>query len=411
MEKVKKICQEIENRLSTLHERCFHGETGPVLLISETYPGLWLEHAYDSLLYAKMNPSKLYLAENTVNLFIRCQKEDGQLPYKVTDGGFAQNPLHQLTAGYSQIQECVSFTSLAYQVYTMNQNRAFLTQVYEAGQKWVAWLRNNRMTLGTGLIEMFVGFDTGHDNSGRLDGMTCARHYSINGTPQNASVLPPEDPAVPILAVDMNCNFYGTLKALALIAAELGLPEESSAWLRQAAQVKQKLFELCLDSEDSFFYDVDKNGNKRKYLSSTIFHLFLEGVLDPQDDALLIDELYQRYLSNENHFATPYPYPSMSVSDPSWKKHTPANCWGYFSQGLIALRCTIWMDAYGYTEELDHLCRRFVKGWTDCFDQIKMGQELDPITGQPSASSEWYSSCMLMYLYAAKRLGMYRDEK
>ena len=35
---------------------------------------------------------------------------------------------------------------------------------------------------------------------------------------------------------------------------------------------------------------------------------------------------------------------------------------------------------------------------------FKLGQELDPITGKPTKSSQWYSSCMLMYLYAAQRL-------
>jgi hypothetical protein len=33
-----------------------------------------------------------------------------------------------------------------------------------------------------------------------------------------------------------------------------------------------------------------------------------------------------------------------------------------------------------------------------------MGQELDPISGVPTECSEWYSSTMLFYLYAAKRL-------
>ena len=134
----------------------------------------------------------------------------------------------------------------------------------------------------------------------------------------------------------------------------------------------------------------------------------MEGVLEPSEDREIIEKIFNRYIASEKHFATPYPYPAMSVSDPSWKKHTEHNCWGYFSQGLIALRCTRWMDKYGYTKEMDYLCRQFIKGWTDCFDYFKLGQELDPITGQPSISSEWYSSTMLMYLYSAKRLGLYQ---
>ena len=75
------------------------------------------------------------------------------------------------------------------------------------------------------------------------------------------------------------------------MATELGLTAEADEWTRQAADVKKRLFEVCFDEEDCFFYDVDKNGIKRKHLSSTIFHLFMEGVLDKKDDAELISAL------------------------------------------------------------------------------------------------------------------------
>ena len=45
-----------------------------------------------------------------------------------------------------------------------------------------------------------------------------------------------------------------------------------------------------------------------------------------------------------------------------------------------------------------------VEAWTEHFDKVKMGQELDPITGIPTKSSEWYSSTMLFYTYAVKRI-------
>ena len=40
---------------------------------------------------------------------------------------------------------------------------------------------------------------------------------------------------------------------------------------------------------------------------------------------------------------------------------------------------------------------------------IDLGQRLvpiDPVTGEPTKSSEWYSSCMLAYVYAVRRLGL-----
>ena len=400
-EKMLLICDEIENRLNKVHIDRFKGMDKPLFLISEAYPGIWLEHVYDSVFLATMDKTKLYLAENTVKLFIDNQKNDGQLPCFVLDGNRRKSGT---LVGYSQIQECVSFARLGLMVYEMNHDLNFLSRLYDSSKKWVGWLRANRMTTKRGLVEMFVGYDTGHDNSGRLSGLTCKGNYVIDGVEQNAAVLPPNDDVAPIIAVDMNSNFYSTLISLAKMAQILGLCDESAQFYEEARCVKSRLLEICYDSNDDYFYDVDKNGNKRKFLSSTIFHLFMEGVLDPIDDSDIIYRIYKRHISNPDEFATPYPYPSMTVNDPSCYGHDTFNCWGYYSQGLIALRATLWMEKYGMNAELDNLCEKWVEAWTDNFDKIKMAQELDPITGEPTRSSEWYSSTMLFYLYSVKRL-------
>lgn len=398
---VNEICRDIKSRLDSVHIGCFAGMDKPLLLISEAYPGIWLEHVYDSVFLASRDNSKLYLAENTVELFISYQKEDGQLPCLVFDR--ARRPSGELVS-YSQIQECVSFSRLCFEVYKLNQNREFLIKVYTACAKWANWLKKNRMSLGKGLIEMFVGYDTGHDNSGRLSGLSCIGNYDVDGVAQNASVIPEDDEVAPVIAVDMSCNYYGTLCSLADMARELSFDSDAEAFENEAKEVKKALFEICYDASDAFFYDVDKNGNKRRFLSSTVFHLFLEGVLDAKDDAEIIREIYERHLSNPNEFATPYPYPSMAISDPSVEGHADRNCWGYYTQGLIALRTTLWMEKYGFSKEFEHLKRSWLCAWTSCFDKLKLGQELDPITGEPTKCSEWYSSTMLFYLYCADEI-------
>lgn len=396
-EKVKKICDEINNRLEQQHIKNICGKE--LLLISNAYPGLWLEHVYDAVFYAKTDPSKLYLAKNTIEVFIENQKEDGQYPFRVFEQGGSS------LVEYTQIQECVSFLSLAFEVAEMLQDSDFDRQVYRSGQKWVHWLETNRMTLNRGLVEMFVGYDTGHDNSGRLEGLSCKGNYILpGGEIANAAVLPAGEQVAPIIAVDMNCNFFGNLNALARFAEKLGYLEEAVSWRRKAQEVKKKLFAVCFSEEDTFFYDVDCTGKQRKYLSSTVFHLFLENVLDLKDDRELIAEIYKKHLKNPNEFWTPYPFPSMAVCDKSCENHAKVNCWGYYTQGLIVLRCTRWMEAYGWHSDFKYICEKWLQAWTDCFDRVQLGQELDPFTGEPTKCSAWYSSCMLMYRYIAENL-------
>lgn len=408
--KIKEICQIIDTRIKDKHISCFSETNKPLFMISDQYPGVWLEHVYDSILYAKLFPGNTDLAVNTIHLFLDHQQEDGHLPFSIVKGDYAAATAAAKDSipsnvRYTQIQECLSFGQLCLEVYHMTKDQALLQEIYTKISKWFRWLSNNRMTRGTGLIEMFVGFDTGHDNSGRLAGITCPKNYIKDGIRMDAAVLP-EDDVVPILAVDMNANYFGTAKALADMARLLGRTEDAAAWSAQAAMIKQKLFEYCFDQTDCFFYDVDKHGKHRKYLSSTIFHLFMEQVLDPVDDKDLITEIYNRHIKNPDEFWTAYPFPSMAISDPSFRKHTEFNCWGYYTQGNIVLRCIRWMDAYHMSEDFDALCEKWLNAWTECFDTFHLGQELDPITGIPSVSSEWYSSCMLFYTYAARRLGI-----
>ena len=395
--RVRKIAHIASDRIQKIHIGWFNGLDKPLFLISEAYPGLWLEHAYDAVFYASMKPEYVYLAENTVNFFINRQTEEGQLPFAVMRNGSVR---------YAQIQECVSFYSLCLQVYRMNHDAALLAKAYESGKRWDAWLRRYRMTTRRGLVEMFFGYDTGHDNSGRLEGMACPGNYIVDGVEQNAGVLPPDDGVTPILAVDMNANFYGNERALAEMARLLARGEEAAGWEASAQRVKEKLFEHCFDEEDAFFYDVDRHGRKRKYKSSTIFHLFLERVLDPEVDKALINRIYREHIKNPEEFWTPYPFPSMAVNDPSCVHHADRNCWGYYTMGLIVLRATRWMDAYGWGTDYDTICEKWLEAWTRQFDMVPLGQEIDPITGEATPCSPWYSSGMLSYLYAAHRLGI-----
>ena len=403
---IPELCRIAEQRITQTNISCFRGRTEPLFLISDAYPGVWLEHVYDSVLYAKIHPERLPLALNTVRLFLEYQKPDGQLPCYVWNGDkLPQHPPEKLI-GYGQIQEVVSFAALCLETAEMYGNPEFLAEVYAACSGWEKWLRRNRMTTGRGLVEMFVGYDTGHDESGRLAGLAHPGNHVVDGEVLNAACLPEDDGVSPVLAVDMSCNLYATDRALAEMARKLGREAEAGEWERLAAGVKEKLFEHCFCPEDGFFYDVDRNGRWRKYRSCALLHLFMEHVLDPVSDAGLIGQLYERYLHNPKEFWTNYPFPSMAASDPSTREHAPANCWGYYSQATTALRCSRWMDYYGMGRDFDHLCRQWLSGWTNCFDRMKFGQELYPSTGEPTTSSEWYSSGMVFYLYAAKRLGL-----
>ncbi len=400
--KVRRCYDAAWKKITEEHVACFKDMDKPLFLISNNYPGVWMEHVYDAVMYARLCPQGLEIAKNTVNLFLDYQTEAGQFPCYVWNAnviGAEKNVI-----GYSHIQEVVSFAKLALIVCKMSGDRQLLEKTYLGCIAWDSWLKKYRMTRGKGLVEMFCGYDTGHDESARLEGMSCPGNYTKDGVKQNAGVLPEGDNVVPVFACDMNANFYGSKVALSEMAQMLGKADEAEKWQAEAEEVKAKLFEICYDEDDMFFYDVDKHDNKRKCKSCTVFHMFMEGVLKPGEE--LTEQIYNKHIKNPEEFWTPYPFPSMAVNDPAWRKVTQKNCWGYFTQTLIVLRTSLWMDKYGKTEDHLHVLKQFIKAWTNCYDKIKFGQELDPITGEPSDCAEYYSSSMLSYIYAARRLGI-----
>ena len=380
----KTIIEHMKNE----HLTNISNSDGPVLCISNLYPGVWLEHLYDPVVWAKYT-GDCSVALNQIRLFFKHQKPDGQLPAVVyrDDYPYAKGAL------YSHIQECVSVGSLCLDIYRMTHDLGFIKESYQVLCKWDEWQVRNRMTQGKGLIEMFCGYDTGHDNSCRLNGMKYPGNIC-----ENAAVPPKGCEVAPVIAADMNAVFYGDRMALSQMAELLCLDSESEEWKNKAEAVRHKIFELCFDKNDLFFYDVNKNGQKIICRHIGITNVLCEGVADKE----LLDRIFYKHLWNEHEFRTPYPFPSVSVSDEGWKKKLMSNQWGYYTQGLTILRLTRWMPKYGKEKEMREVMLKWLSAWKN--SRLPFGQELDPITGEPSEASPWYSSCMLACLLALDML-------
>ena len=55
--RAKDIYHEVIEHIETKNICCFSGREKPLFLISETYPGVWMEHIYDGVFYAKLDPA------------------------------------------------------------------------------------------------------------------------------------------------------------------------------------------------------------------------------------------------------------------------------------------------------------------------------------------------------------------
>ena len=384
---VRAAARVAEERIRTRHLRAFPDTNGSILIISDTYNGVWMEHVQDAQVWEKFDPTTRGVAARQASLFLDRVRPDGAMPFRYAAG------TDEL---FSQIQECVSLATLCYEAYELDPaNRAFLEKAYDACAKRDGWLVANRMQTGRGLVEMYCGYDTGHDNSERLRGMKYQRNIC-----KDAAYMPTDCPVAPLLAVDMNANMYGNRMSLARMARELGRPEEAVLWEKKAAAIREKMMELLFDEKDYFFYDVDKNGVRRRIKNIAITQIFDENVCDFD----LANEIYERHMANPKEFAAPYPFPSLAMNEERTAPPLSGNDWGYYSQGNTALRTLRWMKRYGREREMHDMMRAWISAWTG-EEKVPFGQELDPVSGRPSDCSPYYSPTMLYYLTAARELG------
>lgn len=356
----------------------------PVLIEGEKYDGIWQECGpHETLVY---RPFRADVARNSHMTFFALQREDGQLP--------ANNK--RTETGFGQIQMVVPIAATAWELSQRTGDDELLRAAYESCARWDAWLMRYRNTRGTGLVEGFCTYDTGHDNSPRWAGMP-------NQCPGKDARICPKAPGLPRLCPDLSATVYGGRVALAAMAKALGKIADSVRWAESAEHIRQLIMTKLYAPEDAAFYDLDAFGHFVRVRSDVLSRVCGEHVVDQKT----FDSLWEREIHNPKVFWAPYPLPSIALDDPAFVRPIPANSWGGASQALTALRAPRWFEYYGKAAELSFLMSR----WCDAVQHdMTFRQQMDPMTGEfTQAGMPGYSPTALVMVDFTWRLAGVRE--
>ena len=268
--------QDVVDRLLAA-ARVLDGYGRKILTVGAYYPGIWLEHNQDNEFFVEYDPETAW---NSQTLFLDFQREDGLIPcaFKLASGTEPKFP---------QIQCVRSFVRSALEVARKcGRPEEDYARIYQAGCRYEEFLARYRNRAGSGLVEMFCEFDTGHDNSPRVTDGGIPPHCAD----RDAAKMP-DIPCMPVLSVDLSAMSYGNRTALAEIAGLLGDDRGAKHWQCRAEEGKEKMRQLLYDPEDDFYYDRDRFG-LRKYRTEYLTRLFLNGVTDPAE----FDRLYDKWM-------------------------------------------------------------------------------------------------------------------
>jgi len=354
------------------------GGKDPVLHEGGVYLGCWLESTgtINAELLSRFIPS---VAQSTYRLFADHQAEDGLMPYKVTENGPA----------YRQIQLVTPLARSVWNHYRLNRpDGEFLPRMYQAMRRYDEWLSRYRNTRGTGCVEAFCTFDTGHDLSPRFWHVPDTPHW---GDPRQCH---PDSPILPFLAPDLTANVYCQRKYLARMAEALG--EDGNDWEAKAEETLRSLFQHCFDETDGFFYDVDRSGQMVRVQSDVLLRVLACEVGDGDFFAAAL----RRYLLNTRKFFAKYPFTSIAMDDPRFDPFTSYNSWAGPTNFLTLIRTPHAFEHHHRHVELTWILQPIVSAMSR---MSRFGQTLSPWTGE-EGYTETYSPAILCLLDYVERL-------
>ncbi|AYB46774.1 MGH1-like glycoside hydrolase domain-containing protein [Paenibacillus lautus] len=350
----------------------------PILQEGGIYLGCWLESTgtINAELLSRLIPS---VSETTYLAFADQQREDGLLPYKLTENG----------PSFRQIQLVTPLARCVWNHYELHgRDLSFLKTMYQAMSRYDDWIARYRNTRGTGCVEAFSTFDTGHDLSPRF--------WHVPDTPyrNDAAAFHPDSPVLPFLAPDLTANIYCQRMYLARMAEELG--ESGAFWRAKAEASLNSLFRYCYDEDDQFFYDRDRNDELVRVQSDVLLRVMACEV----GDAELFGNMLRRYLLNTGKFFAKYPFTSMAMDDPRFDPSSSYNSWGGPSNFLSLIRAPHAFEHRHRYVELTWVLQPILSALSKA---KRFPQTLSPWTGE-EGFTEAYSPSILCLLDYVERL-------
>lgn len=355
--------------------------TGSILHEGGPYHGCWLESTgtINAELMARFLPE---IATATYSAFADHQRDDGLIPYKITATGPA----------FAQIQLVTPLARSVWNHFCLNgRDRAFLGKMYAAMARYDDWLARYRNTRGTGGVEAFCTYDTGHDLS--------ARFWHVPDSPLNndARTCHPDNPILPFVAPDLTANVACQRFYLARIAEALG--EDGQPWRDKGHASVEALFKHCYSATDHFFYDRDRNGNLVRVQSDVLLRVLACEVVD---DAFFAQAL-ERYLLNTTKFFAKYPFTSVALDDPRFDPNFGQNSWCGPTNFLSIIRAAHAFEHHGRHVELSWAQNPILAA---LFDMATFPQTLNPFTGAAGYTEAYAPAILCLLDFVERRSGI-----
>jgi len=373
-----------------------------VLVEGAGYNNVWLEtQPMGGYMYGKRDPE---IARNNIVIFIDYQRSDGRFP------GMISCENGSLKAHYGWFQGFYLAEPAFESWFLFGKDKKFIRKVYDSLQAFDDYLWRTRDSNKNGCLEIWCLGDAGEDNSVRLGKIPQCWPFDnpplwnkIESMPankrkeiiQNLFQDSIKTYLLPVESMDIMSYSYTCRDVLAKIAHESGNDREIF-WRTKADEVKKALKGHLWDSDRHACYDKDNAGK----VINILIHNNLRCMYFGSFNQHMADEFIRFHLMNKKEFWTPFPLPSIAVSDKMFKNE-PGNDWSGQPQGLTYQRSIRALENYNHYAELTLLGKAFLGNLKK---YNKFTQQYDPFTGTPNQSPDGYGPTILATLEFISRM-------
>ena len=336
----------------------FGGRT--VLVEGGGYEKIWLEtQPMGGEMYALRS---LEAAVNNCALFMEHQRPDGRLPGSIQCVNGRVEPQFNKYQGF-----CFPYPALNL-YYLLGRDPVWLDRLSESLRRFDACLWKTRSLDESGLLYSFCVYDTGEDLALRYGDAPC--WWESDDPPRGFQV-------VPMASMDVTSWSFAARHTLSAVCRIQGRTEEAEEWEKKADAAAAALKKHLWDDRRGALFDRDKNGKTIDILCHNTLRCMYWGSVSRE----MAGRFVREHLLNPSEFWTPFPLPSVAVSDPAFR-NAPENNWSGQPEGLTYQRAILALERYGYDRIVTRLGEKLIAAvsGTGC----RFTQQFDPFTGRPS---------------------------
>ena len=310
-----------------------------------------LHESLSMMAYSYMDPVS---AEGSQRVYMEQQREDGLIAYRHGPRGLQDYPHKNMSTTSAPF-----FSWINLEVYNVSKDRAFLSDAYASGSRYVEWLIKNRDTNQDGTFEWgpYGIIENVRDWYNAVFQVSAERYLDVDK----------EDISDELECLDLTLMVIKEERSLAKMASILGKSAEAGKWLELAEKTTKLVNERMWDETTGFYYSVNKKDHSFQFMSRDLKRQEIIGFLAlwaeaaPKERAAKLVEA----LTDTTRFWRRYGVPTLSAQDTWYNPNVDYCCkwngpvwmlWDYMVYD--GLRC------YGYTEIAHKLANKMVTGVT-----------------------------------------------